>query len=445
MSKSFVLATLLLLVLFFAVPRSGRAEDGFDLLLNAIDTQETLSPVLTGRGDFDLTITPGEKSEEEIQKEIEEVQAIEELIHRDDPNRERLLYEDIPRSVRSRYTEKKHLSGTFQFDYSKEGVEYAKESQIPETGKKSNPEAVPDENGVVVINANDLPSTLIERRETSKGGRPKAETAHGGTTLSSVVVSDTLVDIGRFSHFGRLHKEHVLLLNSLVKQFGGISGAKEKLNAMKETSRENGADSKLFEIVETKPFEGGAESFIIESSVDGKVTERYAIVPALGYVCPLIQRYNDGKPSLEYIASDYVRDEKSGLYYPLTYEESFFEQETGNLASKRVYKIKRETLALNEPMSPEDFALDVSEKQIVVDKRGGRNESYTADTPGRLTLAPHGLDLKKQSWLTKRSVKPCRSEDAAKSGGYARIVLIAVGILLVLVGVLTMIRKKMAG
>lgn len=155
--------------------------------------------------------------------------------------------------------------------------------------------------------------------------------------------------------------------------------------------------------METDPFGDGSKSYTLESSVDGKVTQRYMVVPSLGYVCPKVQLYDFDSGNLvdEYLAREFVLHQRSGLYYPTIYIESRHDASSGKLIEKREYKINQKALFLNETMHPNEFSLDVSEGIKIVDFREGKNIQYTADASGVLSLAPGGLDLKKMPWLRK--------------------------------------------
>ncbi len=378
-------------LLFF--PRTCRAEDGIEMFLTAVDTHQP-SAVLSVRGFYNLVVTPGEKSEE-----------------------------GNPQSDGEPSASQKRISGAFQFGRSDEGEEYTKRELVFEDDRS--------------------PTICIQKRAASPGAK-QSDTAFFESAASMVIVSDTAFATPDFRRFGRVQGPIFQLISSVI-DLQGLSAAKDMLISQAKALQENKIDAAVLEIKETKPFEDGSESYVIESRLNGKTTQRYTIVPALGYICPSEQLYDPGTGNLtnEYIASNYVLNESSGLYYPTTYIESEHNPATGNLIEKKEYTLDRESLSLNDPILPESFVLDVPEGLQVLDARNGKQDHYVADSAGSLSLAPGGLDLKKLPWLSKADRNP--SKDAASAGNkgiYARIMFIVIGIFLVLSGIFMAVHKR---
>ena len=155
MSKRFFVFLGILACVLFGIPQTGRSESGLEILLNAVNRQLKEAPILTGRGSYELTITPGEKSEDEIEAEIEKERERVRPRYSSIPgmNLEKFFNEEIPRYVRERYTVKK-MTGTFQFDYSEDDNRYTKRILIFEADPS-------------------IPRTLIEKHSVSEGEKNK--------------------------------------------------------------------------------------------------------------------------------------------------------------------------------------------------------------------------------------------------------------------------------
>lgn len=407
--------------------QTGRADDGVDIFLKAVDYQRNHGALITGRVSYSMVLTNGGKSEEEINDEIDELAAELDRFFPDTP-KEKNRY-DATQSVKSKYSSKRHIDGTFQFDYSKDKDSYSKVSLIFDNNPNNQ-----------TIN--------IEKKESAKGAK-KSEGALYEAGASTVFVNRTASTAGDFSHFGRLQGLTPGLMAIIISQ-KGLAAAKDQIKSTAEALKQAEVNVKTLEIVDTKPFTDGtdgAEAITIESSFGEKITQRYIIVPALGYICPLEQVYdqNTGNLTNEYVAGDFFLNEKTGLYYPGTYIESEYNPSTGALVTKKEYKVEKESLSLNEPMSPADFALDVPEGIWVQDVRDGKKELFRASSDGVLSLAPGGLDLSKMSWLSKDTGEPSQKHASdAKDGriSFARIIFMLIGIFLVLIGTGLAIRNR---
>jgi hypothetical protein len=86
--------------------------------------------------------------------------------------------------------------------------------------------------------------------------------------------------------------------------------------------------------------------------------QRYWIDASRGYVCPLIQFYdNSGKLTEEWKSSDYFLHEKSGLWFPVQYTHTEFVAEMGEIREQRRCQLDRETLRINQPVADAEFAI----------------------------------------------------------------------------------------
>ena len=168
----------------------------------------------------------------------------------------------------------------------------------------------------------------------------------------------------------------------------------------------------ILQIVGSTPYDGGTSNAIILESKNSKgvVYMRYWIDPSRGYICPLAQQFEpeSGKLLKEYTAKNYFLHEKSGLWYPQECEEKTWDASGNILQESKLYQINPTTFQINQPVSDEEFYIDVAEGMSVVDDRDApkkghpyKGVSYRAKEKGTLSLAAGGLDLSEMSWLER--------------------------------------------
>ena len=380
------------------VPPVSAGEDGLDLFLDAVEAQLGDGGIVSGSGSYNITLTPGPRSEEEIQAEIDRrIAMLKEDAEANPAVREAVeaAIENVPRDIRAKYTVVRRFYGSFRFDYSEKNTEYIKKAFSEYFVKEDSALADLPERETVMIQKRDL-----------GGGRPSAEKAVYEMKASQVTVDDIPAAAEDFRTFGRIRSSTTDLVRSLYAREGGVA-AREKVKAQLTEvfggMRIGDADVKMFEVVETKPFMDFGEAKTLESRIGGKIVQRNVIVPNLGYISPLTQYYDyeTGNLTEEYTAKDFVMIGSTGLYWPMVCTEAKYDRVTGNLIEKKSYHFQQLSLKLNQEMSPEDFSVGFRRGTIVLDGRGGKNDLFVAYKTGDLSLAPGGLDLEKKSWLRK--------------------------------------------
>ena len=410
-------------LIFMAVLMCGvcfAEEDGIDVFLKAVISQQTQSKIFSGQGTYDMSKGLA-KTEEEIQEEIDyEIAKMKQMI----PNHPQLknIIEGYPKAVRARYAEKCVFSGAFRFDYSQKDWHYI-------------------ENQMIYDGDSERPVTVIEKRDARKLTAP-VDAAMFDPSISQVMVNNTRSSVAEFNQFGRVRGMMVYLISAVVKEKGERLAREE----IKEKTKKISGDKEgvtVMKITEKKPFDNGATAYTIESSAAGQVSQRYVIVPALGYICPKIEYYDPQTGGLfqEYEASDFVLHQRSGLYYPTRYRETVYDPSTGRMRENKEYTIHQETLSLNETMSPKDFFIEVPEGLRVVDNRVG-NEEYIAEASGVLTLEPDGLALDKKTWLRKTIAAPPNIYTTYYKNALPRILLMALGVVLIVFALARRRRNK---
>ncbi len=393
----FTLLAFVSAALLQALPVSA-GEDGLDLFLDAVEAQLGDGGIVSGSGSYNITLTPGPRSEEEIQAEIDrEIAMLKEDAEANPAVREAVeaAIENVPRDIRAKCTVVRRFYGSFRFDYSEKNTEYVEKAFSEYFVKEDSALADLPERETVMIQKRDL-----------GGERPSAEKAVYEMKASQVTVDDIPAAAEDFRTFGRIRSSTADLVRSLYAREGG-GAAREKVKAQLTEvfggMRIGDADVKMFEVVETKPFMDFGEAKTLESRIGGKIVQRNVIVPNLGYISPLTQYYDyeTGNLTEEYTAKDFVMIGSTGLYWPMVCTEAKYDRVTGNLIEKKSYHFQQLSLKLNQEMSPEDFSVGFRRGTIVLDGRGGKNDLFVAYKTGDLSLAPGGLDLEKKSWLRK--------------------------------------------
>ena len=397
------------------------SEDGIDLFIKAAISEQTDSRIFSGAISYEVTISQSQ-TEEEIQKESKRLLGNIKEKYPDLPGVDSLI-EKTPEALKAARSTKTN-DCFIRFDCSKKGYEFIQTS----------------------VTNKDLPEKhrhFLTRRHIGLFS-VKNDTAVLFSNVPTVFVSGSGFSWAQMEQFGHLRGILATGIGAFVKKKGKAVAKEEVKQLFKKINGDN-QDLSIMKIVETKPFEDGSTAITLETSVAGKVTQRFTIVPSMGYVCPKIEFYDSFSGNLveEYEAREFVKHQGSGIYYPTYYTESNYNASNGKLTEKREYTIHQETLSLNEPMSPKDFTLEVAEGFEVYDTRGGKNAHYAADQAGVLTLEPDGLDLDKMPWLRLRTdTLPSRNSSSLRQCLVPRIALMAIGLVLIAWGVIGRIRKK---
>jgi hypothetical protein len=82
---------------------------------------------------------------------------------------------------------------------------------------------------------------------------------------------------------------------------------------------------------------GAGKVEVVELKKEGKLIQRYGIDPSRGYICPLIEIYDEktGRLLSEYRSSDYFIHQKTGLYFPGVFVETVNDPKTGAIVTKK--------------------------------------------------------------------------------------------------------------
>lgn len=222
-----------------------------------------------------------------------------------------------------------------------------------------------------------------------------------------------------------------------------------KIENLKKTMRQLAGSSgaTILQISGNTSYDDGAGNAVILESQNAKgiVYMRYWIDPSRGYVCPLVQEYSpeNGKILKEYTSGDYFLHAKSGLWYPATHEEKTWD-ENETLTESQLYTIDPDTFQFNQPVSDQEFYIDVPEGQTVVDSRGMPSmtplPTYHSIDKGTLSLAKNGLNLSEMTWLSPLEIP---REYQIQRGRYIlfRLSLVGIGLIFISIALYRMWRR----
>jgi hypothetical protein len=267
------------------------------------------------------------------------------------------------------------------------------------------------------------------------GTKSESEGAVWFPQEQSAHVNDTQAYTETLLNFGRLQGPPVMFMHLLLFQdaniekyeFSETNIAKFKAERKRLACADEG---NVLQTMGTATYDGNAKAYIVESSAGDKVIERYWIDVNRGYVCPLLQYYDEqGKLLSEYKSRDYFLHEKSGLWFPQVYEEM-----TTNKDGKqefKEYRIDKSSLDVNFPIADDEFLVEITEGSTVTDSRKGKgSQRYQAIDTGVLSLGKGGLDLDKMDWLAATNMLPLE----LSSMSWWRVPSIIAGVLFILWG-----------
>ena len=246
-----------------------------------------------------------------------------------------------------------------------------------------------------------------------------------------------------FLNFGRLQGPPVVFMHLLLFQDADIEKYEFSETNIAKFKAERDKQLQLGNVkglitVGTTTYDGDARAYIVESSTsDDTVVERYWIDVNRGFVCPLLQYYDEkGTLLSEYKSEDYFLHEKSGLWFPQLYREMTTDQE-GKQEFKE-YRIDQSSLDVNFPIADEEFAVEITENSTVTDVRKGKgSKRYKAMDNGVLSLGKGGLDLDNMDWLRATGM-PLQTQAMS----WWRSACIIIGVVLITLGIYYRFRRE---
>ncbi|MDR1925271.1 MAG: hypothetical protein LBQ66_12950 [Planctomycetaceae bacterium] len=267
-----------------------------------------------------------------------------------------------------------------------------------------------------------------------------------------VFVGSTSSDADTYLNMGRIRGDGIAIVEAFLLQntdLGKYEFSQENINKLREEAKKQkkkqGVEA-LVVVGSVSYDDGKSNAYVVESKKNEIVNERFWIDPSRGYVCPLVQYYdNKGVLVREFKASDFFHEKKSGLWFPLLYSE-FITAHDGHPVERYEYRVNSSTLKANFSVSDDEFFIDVPEGTTIKAVDRTPEVRYEALRKGSLSLAKGGLDLEKLDWLNRTSdiAKNTNNGFSGQIGAsrLVRILLFFVGIIVVLVTAFRFLKTK---
>ena len=426
-------------IVTFTVVRAQSQPDGADLLIEAVRSRaENHTLVHSLSYVTEQTYWSPTLSEEEIEKKVSE--SMEDLresfrrIKQKDPNAlilpvdeedEQVIREQMQGSVISRFA-----------------VKYKAPSVSRKLLSLQIERQRPDAEGRVkwYMDTNVIEANIVSNKSESEGvvWFPQERSAQVNDSQS---YTETLLNFGRLQGPPVFPMSVLLFQDADLEKYEFSEKNIIKFKAERDKQLRSGKTKGLI-TQGTVTYDGDATAYIVESSTDGKVVERYWIDVNRGYVCPLLQYY-DAKGTLlsEYKSENYFLHEKSGLWFPQLYKEMTTDKDGKQVIKE--YRIDQSSLDVNFPLADEEFLVEITAGANVTDNRKGKgSKKYKAIENGVLSLGKDGLDLEKMDWLWV----PGAASLVSSSMSLWRIVFLALsftlGLLMILLGFYYRFRRK---
>ena|GEM_PF-2785956 len=426
MKHSLVASVFFFLALLFSVVRADGFPAGADLLIEAVRYRVANHTLVHSLSYVtEQTYRVPTRSMEEIEKEAEEEELAVRRDFKDDPNpppwlddiRDHVRKRSMQTSVLSRFTVKYKAPN---FSRKLLSLTIERECQGP-TGW---------EEEITVLETN-----IVSTDSSSEG----LQWLHQNRTA---YVNETQGYTETLLNFGRIQGRAVAPLLFLLFQDTDIEKYEFSETNIAKLKEELKRQSQLGEVEAAKTigiatYDGDARAYVVESSKNGKVLERYWIDVNRGFVCPLIQYYDiNGKLLSEYKSENYFLHERSGLWFPQLYKEMTTSSD-GKQEFKE-YRIDQSSLDVNFPIADDEFLVEIPAGAEVIDSRKGKDSKrYKAIDNGVLSLGKDGLDLEKMDWL--HAVGEFSKMQAMS---WWRIAGLIIGILLIILGIYFHYAKK---
>ena len=199
-------------------------------------------------------------------------------------------------------------------------------------------------------------------------------------------------------------------------------------------------------------YDSDAKAKVVEIKKGDLLLEKYHIDVDRGYLCPY-QFVSDeqfvadklGGSVSERIASDFIQEKISGLFFPQKYRERVEVKDIR--MSDDEYTLIPDTLRLNQPVSDKEFTIDIPEGSRVADVREPDKQiDYVAMKDGTISLAKGGYDLPELSWLARTGAGAIEDYVPSRggAGGWVRWLLMSIGIALILIALYHEWKKRVS-
>ncbi|MEW4531419.1 hypothetical protein [Maioricimonas sp. JC845] len=431
-----VLTTLVGLLLLSPGPSVRAADDdpvaAFDLLLDALRNQGA-NPQLIWSGRATITRTQTFANRDaELQKRVREgTEPIERALKTEqDPQKRKLLQETL------------------------EGYPESVAASLPEEGVRSKLRVVFDGNRYDGSKRQEVlfesPASRVSRpsvnvRLNAAPGKGNNIFFNAQANLAHVTRSNTRVL--DFQKFGRADAKVLRLLTALLVGKRGAETFEFNEDLIQQIRTQiPKSDRTAYRILGTEVLDGSRTTIVEYRDASSGEAVRVWVDPERGYVTPRIEERSGDRVTFRRKSDGYFRDRHSGLYYPARYVEERFSPESGELIETIVHEVNPEDFALNVPIDPSEFAVEVPAGTVVLDEING-GDNYTATGPATLQFDNGQIDLAANPALTQsaQGLPMQMVAPGADGGGPSwlwRLVAVNVVVLLLLLAAWSLRRRR---
>jgi hypothetical protein len=245
-------------------------------------------------------------------------------------------------------------------------------------------------------------------RELKSGGTPKENYVKGmyfDTPIRTATVEQGAFNVGTrdVRQFGRLEGAPADMTTAAFadkSKPGTLDFSPEKMDAYKKNVMNvlgNNRNVRAYLISREEEFEGSTVH-VIETTRDEQGTvipiQRVKIDPSRGYICPLIEIYNQaGQIALKWESSGYFLHKNSGLWFPEKYSYIEYDESGAKPRRSESYRITPDSVAINQKMTDDDFAVVLPPDCVVLDVRRQPHRRYKTIGEKSISLASLTDDL----------------------------------------------------
>ena len=185
--------------------------------------------------------------------------------------------------------------------------------------------------------------------------------------------------------------------DNLLRNLGRVGASKEVVPAFVRSLAQQG------EKVEQLPDEtvDGQKCKVLKVSnaFTGTLQQQLWIDTERGYICPRQYSFNgQGKLSMIHEASEYFQEPTTKIWFPGREASTTFDQ-LGQQSQQSIYKIKPESLRVNQSVPLKEFAVTLAPQSVIDDKRSGGRE-WRVDREVQLAFQDGVLNLEHVEGLT---------------------------------------------
>lgn len=158
---------------------------------------------------------------------------------------------------------------------------------------------------------------------------------------------------------------------------------------------------KPFNIAEEMQYDSNGRARAVEIRIQTghgiRLSQRYWIDASRGYICPLIELFDNEQPKERLIeqwkSSEYFLHEQSGLWFPEQHVHSQFDVTRGKPLKREHWRVDRQSFELNHAVPDNAFTLVMPVGSSVLDSRTRLQRTYNVTSSVTLSLTDTSWNL----------------------------------------------------